>query len=144
MLLIVYDSNLFLGSFVISLKAREVKVWSCALTQVSSSFTGEKDLLFVLSTNIIVVFYFIHTAYCPYGPSNPVISGLQSNFDVEGEQWAPVYGQENHWVLITRKGNNLSTSCLTYTQLYDEMPSWGLDDSNKELKQHIMCCSPIQ
>ena len=88
--------------------------------------------------------FFLFLAYCPHGPSRPVIGGLQADFDIEGEQWAPVYGQQNHWILINSKGGNLATSCLSHVQLYDEMPSWGLDDSNNEMKKHIMCCSPLQ
>ena len=87
----------------------------------------------------------LHSAYCPHGPSRPAIPGIsQADFDKEGEQWVPVYGQQNHWVLINAEGGNLATQCLSHIQLYDEMPSWGLDESNAEHKKHIMCCSPLQ
>jgi len=85
-----------------------------------------------------------YAAYCPYGPSKPVIGGHMTDFESDGEQWAPVYGKQNHWILITARGGNQATICLSHVQLYDEMPSWGLDDSNKEMKKHVMCCSPLQ
>lgn len=85
-----------------------------------------------------------YSAYCPEGPGKPVIGGHQANFDKEGEQWSPVFGSENHWVLIGKKGNNHSTTCLSHVQLNGDEPSWGLDDSNKKMKKHIMCCSPFQ
>ena len=81
-------------------------------------------------------------AYCPQGPSNPVIGGHDADFNEVGEQWAPVYGQTNHWVLIGKRGTNLSTTCLSHVQLSGEEPSWGLDGSNKEMKKYVMCCSP--
>ena len=94
----------------------------------------------------LIMFRLTYLAYCPHGPSNPTIGwdAYAADFKQDGEQWAPVYGQKNHWVLITTKGGNLATSCLSHVQLYDEMPSWGLDDSNKEMKKHILCCSPLQ
>ena len=85
-----------------------------------------------------------YAAYCPKGPSEQVIGGHQADFEVEGEQWAPVFGQENHWVMIGKRGNNHSTTCLSHVQLSGNEPSWGLDDSNKQVKKHIMCCSPFQ
>jgi len=88
-------------------------------------------------------------AYCPNGPSKSPLGGFRDdddsgNGDDEGEQWSPVYGLENHWVLITRRGHNSVTTCLIYQQLYDALPDWGLDDSNPEMKKHVMCCTPLQ
>ena len=85
-----------------------------------------------------------YAVYCPNGPSNSVIGGHDANFDEEGEQWAPVFGQANHWVMIGKKGTNKSTTCLSHVQLTGEEPSWGIDGSSKEKKLHIMCCSPLQ
>ncbi len=95
-------------------------------------------------------------AYCPDGPSKSPLGGFRDDNDDdydadkkdddddEGEQWSPVYGQENQWVLITKRGHNSATTCLIYQQLYDDMPDWGLDDSNSERKRHVMCCTPLQ
>ena len=85
-----------------------------------------------------------YAAYCPQGPSKPVLGGHDANFDEEGEQWAPLYGQSNHWVMIGKKGKNTSTTCLTHVQLTGEKPSWGLDGSHKEMKLHLMCCSSLE
>jgi len=84
-----------------------------------------------------------YAAYCPQGPSQPVLGGHQADFEEEGEQWAPLFGQ-NHWVMIGKRGTNLATTCLSHLQLTGEEPSWGLDGSNKEMKKHVMCCSPLQ
>jgi hypothetical protein len=83
-----------------------------------------------------------YRAYCPQGPSKPVIEGHGADFDKEGEQWAPVYGQANHWVLIGKRGTDVSTTCQSHAQLTGEEPLWGLDYSNKEVKKYVMCCSP--
>jgi len=85
-----------------------------------------------------------YAAYCPHGPSHEVISGHDANFEEEGEQWAPVFGKSNHWVMIGKRGTNKSTTCLSHEQLTGEEPTWGLDWSEKEKKRHIMCCSPLQ
>lgn len=101
----------------------------------------ELDLL--LLPDLISLVFLIRAAYCPHGPSHPPLGGAEDNND-EGEQWAPVYGRENHWVLLTPRDGNLATSCLSHIELNGEMPSWGLDDSNKDMKHHIMCCTPLQ
>jgi hypothetical protein len=80
-------------------------------------------------------------AYCPQGPAKPVITGHNADFNEEGEQWAPVYGQSNHWVLIGKRGSNISTTCLSHVQLTGEEPSWGLDGSSREMKKYVLCCS---
>ena len=85
-----------------------------------------------------------YAAYCPQGPTKPVLGGHDANFDEEGEQWAPLYGQSNHWVMIGKKGTNMATTCLTHVQLTGEKPSWGKNGSHKEMKQHLLCCSSLQ
>ena len=85
-----------------------------------------------------------YAAYCPEGPTFPVVGGHLADFDGEGEQWAPVYGVSNQWVMIGKLGHNSATTCLSHVQLTGKEPPWGLDGSNKEVKQHIMCCSPFQ
>ena len=100
------------------------------------------------STNIFILTLDLsqqpYAVYCPNGPSNHAIGGHGANFEEEGEQWAPVFGRANHWVMIGRRGTNKSTTCLSHLQLEGEEPSWGLDGSNVEKKQHILCCSPLQ
>ena len=85
-----------------------------------------------------------YAAYCPNGPSKPPLGGQIAYFEKEGLQWAPIFGQENHWVLIGRKGTNSATTCLSHEQLEGVAAPWGLDGSMKEVKKHIMCCSPLQ
>lgn len=46
--------------------------------------------------------------------------------------------------MISKKGQNSATVCLSYEQLHGVMPEWGLDGSNAEMKKHVMCCSPLQ
>lgn len=78
-------------------------------------------------------------AYCPQGPSALALGGLDMSFSTE-EQYAPYQGEDDHWVLIGRFNNARTTTCLDYTQLFGEVPSWATDDSRKELKQHVLCC----
>jgi len=85
-----------------------------------------------------------YAAYCPSGPSKSPIGGHTADFNEEGEQWAPVFGKSNHWVLIGKRGQNSATSCLSHVQLNGEEPSWGLDGSNKEMTKYVLCCSPLQ
>lgn len=69
---------------------------------------------------------------------------MAENLGEEGEQWAPVFGESNHWVLIGKRRHNSATTCLSHVQLNGEEPQWGLDDSNNEMKKHVLCCSPLQ
>jgi len=84
-----------------------------------------------------------YAAYCPEGPSKPVLNGHEADFEDEGEQWAPVFGS-NVWILISRKNDNSATTCLSHSQLNGSKPEWGLDASRKDNKLHVMCCSPLQ
>eukprot|EP00804_Cyclotella_cryptica_P026901 CCRYP_019600-RA/>CCRYP_019600-RA protein AED:0.02 eAED:0.02 QI:71/1/1/1/1/1/3/1303/1133 len=81
-----------------------------------------------------------YDAYCPKGPSSLALGGLEMSFATE-EQYAPYHGGDDHWVLIGRFNNARTTTCLDYHQLFGETPPWGSDDSNKELKQHLLCCA---
>lgn len=81
-----------------------------------------------------------YDAYCPEGPSSLALGGLDMSFATE-EQYAPYHGGDDHWVLIGRFNNARTTTCLDYYQLFGKTPSWGSDDSNKELKQHLLCCA---
>ena len=62
------------------------------------------------------------------------------DFNLEGEQWSPVYGTENQWVLIGRKYENLAFTCMMHHDLEGSYPDWGLTRDNASAKLHIMCC----
>jgi len=82
-----------------------------------------------------------YSAMCPQGPGGAVMGGRHKlEFDVLGEQYAPIYGKANHWVMIgtTDEGGN---KCMTHRQLEGKSPEWGLNSERKEVKQHIMCCT---
>ena len=67
--------------------------------------------------------------------------GHTSDFNDEGKQWAPVYGEQNHWVMIGMKYGNSATTCYTHNQLEGVPPDWGLTKGKADLKRHIKCCS---
>ncbi|KAL3801053.1 hypothetical protein HJC23_002346 [Cyclotella cryptica] len=78
-------------------------------------------------------------AYCPWGESSPPLGG--HSVDFVDEQWAPVYGEDNNWVLIGRKYNNIATTCMTHMDLEGNAPDWGLTSDYANAKRHILCCS---
>lgn len=78
-------------------------------------------------------------AYCPWGPSKPVLSGHSAVF--YGEQWAPFIDGDNQWVMIGQKYDNAATTCLTHEQLEGNEPDWGTTSDNSDAKRHIMCCA---
>lgn len=78
---------------------------------------------------------------CPHGPGKNPLGGHASDFNLEGEQWAPMFGEENSWVMIGRKYGNVATTCLTHKQLEGMPPDWGLTSDNAGAKLHVMCCS---
>jgi hypothetical protein len=80
-----------------------------------------------------------YVAYCPQGPGTQPIRGHKIDVKEEGQQWAPLYGNENHWVSISGE-----KTCLSHWEVNREEPSWGRDTSNPELKKHVLCCSPQQ
>ncbi|KAL3786143.1 hypothetical protein HJC23_010717 [Cyclotella cryptica] len=82
-----------------------------------------------------------YAAYCPHGPGQPVIGGHDVDFTTEGVQWAPVFGSNNHWVLISQKGGNSATTCMSHADLEGSSPDWGLTGDRPWLKRHIMCCN---
>jgi len=82
-----------------------------------------------------------YTEYCPYGPGQPVVGGHAEDFNMEGEQWAPLHRDSNYWVQIGRKYENGATTCMDNWDLEGREPSWGLSDERADLKKHIMCCS---
>lgn len=81
-----------------------------------------------------------YAAYCPHGPSKPPMKGHADDFAAHGEQWAPMYGEENHWVQIGEKHENSATTCLSHVQLEGNKPDWGLDGTETQMKTYIMCC----
>jgi len=82
-----------------------------------------------------------YSAYCPHGPGAPVMGGHAVDFNTDGEQWAPVFGQDNnHWVMIGQKYQNSATTCMDSKELNGDGPSWGSSDEKAEIKKYIMCC----
>ena len=72
-------------------------------------------------------------------------------FKVEGEQYAPILGGDNHWVMVGNTNNtddggmgdkdSSTKKCMTHRQLEGKNPEWGLNGDRSEVKQHIMCCT---
>lgn len=96
-----------------------------------------------------------YAVICPNGDGSDAIVmpghsyGRKSEFIVDGEQYAPVYGSGNNWVLIGEKeqqssGATSSTTnnkCKTTLQLDGTAnPSWGWSSERADMKKHIMCC----
>jgi hypothetical protein len=88
------------------------------------------------------------------------MGGLRSlEFKVDGEQYAPVSGGKNHWVMVgDYAGTHVNddgtvdeedggivtattTRCMTYRQLEGKNPDWGLNGDRSDVKRHIMCCT---
>uniref|UniRef100_A0A7S2L9C3 DUF7495 domain-containing protein n=2 Tax=Skeletonema marinoi TaxID=267567 RepID=A0A7S2L9C3_9STRA len=81
-----------------------------------------------------------YVAYCPEGPgTQPIDIGGHVDDNKEGQQWAPLFGQANHWVSISGE-----KACLAHLEVNGAEPSWGLDASNPDVKKHVLCCSPNQ
>eukprot|EP00578_Thalassiosira_sp_NH16_P004973 CAMPEP_0181140928 /NCGR_PEP_ID=MMETSP1071-20121207/35558_1 /TAXON_ID=35127 /ORGANISM="Thalassiosira sp., Strain NH16" /LENGTH=436 /DNA_ID=CAMNT_0023227897 /DNA_START=182 /DNA_END=1492 /DNA_ORIENTATION=- len=86
-----------------------------------------------------------YSAMCPYGPGKNVMAGRKPvDFSVQGEQYAPVYGHANRWVLVGQKNGDPSTTCKSHEQLEMRPPVWGLNSDQSEKKLHIMCCTMPQ
>lgn len=81
-----------------------------------------------------------YSAYCPYGDGSPVMGRHRYDFEAHGEQWAPLYGITNGWVMIGQKYRNSATTCMTFEWLEGSDPP--LDWGDNHLKKHLMCCSP--
>lgn len=82
-----------------------------------------------------------YAAYCPHGPGQPVSKGHSTDINAEGVQWAPVFGHENHWVMVGQKHGNSATTCFGHEDLEGEPPDWGETTERHEIKEHIMCCT---
>jgi len=90
-------------------------------------------------------------AYCPDGPglSKPLFLQKEA---FEGEQWAPVSNtlansfekgtdEENSWVLVGEVNGLSWSTCMMYNQMNQQQdPKWGIDGSQPELKENILCC----
>ncbi len=84
-----------------------------------------------------------YSVMCPHGPKNAVMGGYRKVvFEVDGEQYAPILGGENHWVMIgNMERDGESSKCMTHRQLEGKAPEWGLNEDREELKKYIMCCT---
>jgi hypothetical protein len=97
-----------------------------------------------------------YAVICPNGDGSDAFVmpghsyGHKSEFIVDGEQYAPVYGSGNNWVLIGEKeqqssGTTSSTTknkCKTTLQLDGTAnPYWGWSSERADMKKHIMCCN---
>lgn len=85
-----------------------------------------------------------YAAICPQGDGDDaiVMGGLRTaEFNVEDEQYAPVFGKGNNWVMIGQKEGDPSAKCKTYHQLERVDPDWGLTSDRADIKKHIMCCN---
>eukprot|EP00986_Skeletonema_menzelii_P008736 scaffold3792_cov160-Skeletonema_menzelii.AAC.13 len=78
-----------------------------------------------------------YAAYCPYGPGKHPVDGWVGSEEFE-EQWAPV-SNPNQWVLIGAENDSPLSQCKV-----TDSPSFGFDNSQPELKLHIMCCDEEQ
>lgn len=83
-----------------------------------------------------------YSAMCPYGPGKNVMAGRHPvDFSSQGEQYAPIYGHANRWIMVGQKNGDASTTCMSHEQLEGRPPHWGLSGDRAEFKSHIMCCS---
>jgi len=82
-----------------------------------------------------------YAAYCPHGPGQSVIGGHATDFNTEGEQWAPVYGDTENWVMIGQKYENRATTCTNRQDLEGDVPDWDMSSKNADIKKYILCCS---
>jgi len=85
-----------------------------------------------------------YAAICPRGDGEDamVMGGRHMvEFKVEDEQYAPVFGKGNNWVMIGQKDGDIRTKCKTYHQLERSDPDWGLNNDRADIKKHIMCCN---
>jgi len=62
----------------------------------------------------------------------------------EGEQLAPIETTNNDndsYILIGTISDNPTSTCHTYKHFNNgELPQWGIDGSQPEIKEHILCC----
>lgn len=86
-----------------------------------------------------------HKVLCPrsaYCPSDSSSTGPNELFlhkpPFAGEQWSPLAAESTSasdvWISV---GIN---TCSTYEELNGVAPGWGLDGSQPELKENVLCC----
>jgi hypothetical protein len=78
--------------------------------------------------------------YCPQGGSKPVMPGYPADFGKDVEHYSPIAGFDNHWVNVGMRNGDPETTCRGYSEMYKELPSWGLSSERSELKKYVMCC----
>ena len=84
---------------------------------------------------------------CPHGAGQPVIGGHVEDFNMVGEQWAPVHhesavhNETNYWVMIGQKYQNSATTCMDNWELEGHGPDWGMTEERADIKHYIMCCT---
>ena len=72
---------------------------------------------------------------CPLGRGTIPIGGLK-----EKGSWAPIMDSPNDWVMI-----GPDESCTKYSELHDELPSWGLNgEGDEDITRHIVCCLNVE
>ena len=68
------------------------------------------------------------------------MGGHRYDFDIQGEQWAPLSDEENAWVMIGQRYQNSATTCGSFIDLEGSSPVEGI---HRDMKKHIMCCMPL-
>lgn len=58
----------------------------------------------------------------------------------EGPIWAPLFGEDNHWVMVSQLYGNSATTCMDSLELLGKEPDWGSNRDNAQMKRLIMCC----
>ena len=81
-----------------------------------------------------------YSAYCPHGVGRQPLGGHSTDFNSQGVQYAPLFGESNEWVMIGQKDGNAATTCMLHTQLEGGEPDWGLNEERQDIKNHILCC----
>ena len=82
-----------------------------------------------------------YAVYCPDGAGKQPLSGHGTDFNSQGIQYSPIYGDSNSWVMIGQKDGNAATTCMLHSQLEGFQPDWGLNKERQEIKNHILCCN---
>jgi len=82
-----------------------------------------------------------YAVYCPDGIGRQPLSGHSTDFNSQGVQYSPIFGESNEWVMIGQKDGNAATTCMLHTQLEGGEPDWGLNEERQDIKNHVLCCS---
>jgi len=78
-----------------------------------------------------------YEVYCP-GNGEKLLFG--EDFGDGNPAWAPISDDFNDWVQIG-KGNSEVPLCMTYSELHQTEPVWGISgEGNEEMTRHILCC----